>query len=1071
MRPAFDPSTESDSTRLLKRQAWMLFTDLNTRFNVLLEECGHLQDMIWSMLGNLKRLPDMDSDPTAALQRIIDFKNENENEDWNQIPWSLLPARQRALRSLYDYLGSLYVGIQHNRDTCREEFELLCRSWTPARFFWFSAQRALFVGRQFGTYTEQLEHAQFKLIQIAENNPGTLPQPTLLRRWNATLFGDFLSGYSRHVDWETQMLAHFEHGLGGSSQHSAEDLKRNRKHEYLIHAWAPVATSRVRSHHVTDQNTSIKPSKASRPRDVGDTDDAHTPTPDTARSWRFRSIKSAFFYLEMPLLFPLLYHECAHAHLDDGDVQLGFFGARNQLTEVLHQAATKELHLSQNYANWHALTGEIWADLIAVTLCGVGYVAALAMQLFGHTGPVLFETEDIGIDELGAARHRIWDVPAFRDEQVFWEVRLRIALAACNLLHDDELDPDMRDWLRGLSAAIDAYHDGGVAVFDFSVQHRKHWQYRRACSEAIVEAAMDVFQSDIFPKLRKYCSRDTITTAYRLPESVGTLIRNAVDHLYQAVFGEPPHPAPSAVAMTVRIEEISLRAKWCYARGAVRKLDSLGSDEKLITNLTRTYVDRIRNDGSGAFRIAMEWLFARFSAIDTIADAIIGRPVNGFKPWMESILDTEHWARIEQQLCQPPHGNRAQPEQDWSMADRTLLAAWLKLHEDATGARYQRWPKRLSRLLKELDQPKLFAALKQWLDESVSSPLSSGGEVGEALTREPSKPTERPVAAASSPDQAGTGVSPEPWFRVARLGTISLGVVWPSFIASRDTAGPFAVALLKVKDAYCESRAARKINDDIQTMRKAFGSSSHFEIPDPCFVPLLGEYSFLLYREHVTPVEPQHEVPARVQALLKPRGVLQLYGGCEDLLCARGREHCAAIACAHPDKREVISVSLIEFAYRWQAFDLRRKLAEQAEQFPGAKLFLSSGWETCILILWHRAAEDFWKVFWNGPLDLGGSCEHVQSYFGMRPRRFEAIRRSAKPVAPGNAESAETDDNGKVPIREFPLSDKLLGRFFAGLAECSGREDFRVRWKADSVDDMFRCLSELPPAFWQRPRR
>ncbi len=1059
---------EQDSDRLIKRHAWMLFTDLNTRFNILMEECAHLQDMVWGMLSDLEASSSKGGGQAQAddEQRIEPFKKEDMTA---RIPWSLLPARQRALRSLYNYLGSLYLAIESNQETCREQFHVLCRTWQPPQFFWFISQRALFIRDQFGIYTGQLEHAQFKLIQIAENIPGSLPQPTLLRRWNSALFGDFLSAYSRHVDWETAMLAYFERGSGRVEDYPDPDFAKERAHEYFIHSWGHVADSRVRSHEIRKR------------------------TPD-GQTWRFRSIRSAFFYLEMPLLFPLLYHECAHMHLEDGDAGKGFFGARNQLTNDLFEAARKEEpRLPQNRDVWHALTGEIWADLIAVALCGVGYVAALAMQLFGSNEAVFFQTGGVPIDGLGAERHRVYEVPAIGNEQVFWEVRLRLAIAVCNDLHNKDLGKHMLDWIHGLSSTIERYDQGGAAVFAFSVQHAEHWRYRRECSDKIVDTALERLQKGSLSRLKGYVGAKAITTAYRLPQGVGKLIREAVKGLHQGVFGgapsptleeEPPSPDEERQerieeislrakwcfadgAMKKLDEEISLRAKWCFAGGAMEKLDNMGYGDDKIIHLTKTYANRIRNDGSGAFRIAVECLLARFSATDAIADAIIGRPANGFDVWMRSVLpNPKDYDAFKVLLCDR-QGLDSHENKRWKLAERTTIASWLKLRKYATGDRFRRWLKQEEALLKDLNLPLLLEKLDCWLEEHVVSALK-----GDASTR-----------AVFNAGQASTSSHGNPeWFPIAPLGTISLGVIWPHYVATHKGATPFAKAMEAVRSAYCENPKVKQMNKDIEAMRIAFTSASDFKIPEPCFLPLIGQYAFLLYRDHLTPVERQHESPIRVQALLKPRAVLQVLGKATDLLCSQSSEdRGAGTSETMPPEQEtptrnegaVLSVSLIEFAYRWQAYELRRQLKALPHEFPDATLFLSSGWETCILVLVHQEEADFWKVLDNETLHLGSRCEHIQTYFGVRPERFDEIAKASEQNEASklcSAGPAQERDTG-ISARHFPLPRNQMAEFFQEIAECTGRDDFTVRWRAKTVGEMFERLCRLPQTFWKRTDR
>lgn len=1004
---------------LVKRHAWMLFTDLNTRFSILMEECAHLQDMVWAMLT------DLDDPLTINHDRVQDFKKPVLAQDESRSPWSQTPPRQRGLRSLYNQVGALYLAIEANQRTCRGHFNHLCMTWRADQFFWFVAQRGLFIRSQFDVYTDQLEHAQFKLIQIAENKPGSLPQPTLLRRWNSALFGDFLSAYSRHVDWETALLAWCEKEkdphLSITDSQSFAKFFQDRQHQYIVHSWGHISTSRVRSH-------AISPSALA----------------DNGKSWRFHSIRSAFFYLEMPLLFPILYHECAHIHLEIHADEGGLFADRADLTTLLADEAEYQPHLPQQRTVWHALTGELWADLIAVALGGVGFVAALAMQLFGNSDGVFFETDQVPIDQLGSVRHRIWDVPIFSQDQSFWEVRLRLAIAACQQLHATELDDQGQSWLHGLQCTLEFYRQGANEVFDFSEEHRQHWAHRSLASDEIVSRTLDAFSKGPFDRLKHYVGNQPVSTTYRINRDFGKEVEMAVNGLYEAIFGSAPspsevepgiawgrsHKAPGRRNKRLqRIEEISLRAKWCFSAGAIAKIDELQSDTGSLELVTDTYANRMRNDGSGAFRLAMEWVLARLGATDAIADSLRGRDIPGFPEWLADVLGKKETNGLEiwEECIKHLDDN-----------EKGRMARWLKLRNFDTDPRYQDlWPE----LTELLDRTNLFPKLDKWL-----------GQVGAHLGTIP---------------EANNSAGQAPWFKIAPLGTLSLGVISPQFVASRGEAVPYGDAMRVVHRAFAQNGIVNDLNTQIEGMKLAFGSESGFSVPTPYLLPLLGEYNFVLYREHLTPVERQHESPSRVQALLKPRAVLRLFRSGGGIL---SRDSGQASTAGPVDQRgasDVVAVSLIEFAYRWQAYELRDRLDRQSNAsdkrclFTAAELFLSSGWETCILVLRLPQVEDFWTLFWEQEgFGLGCGCEHVQTYFGAGWEHFDSIVNSEPPTR--NPASDDRRDVCNLPLRPNER-DSLCEAFY----ECSGRDDFTVCWHAKTVEEMFICLNRLSREFWQ----
>ncbi|KJV07131.1 hypothetical protein VZ94_06865 [Methylocucumis oryzae] len=197
--------------------------------------------------------------------------------------------------ALYDYLGGLVNGLLEHRNEVRERFECFLKFYyedlddsregnsQKETWFWFVALRGHLIHDVLGKYIVSLEHAHEKLIQILETKPAVPPQPTLLRRWNSSLHGRFLSEYSRHIDWETNILVNQlkENPL------DADKLRETRHLSSFIHSWAHTPTSML---------TYFKVRNGVKSEDV----------------YHFGSVRSAFFYLEMPQLYPLLYHECAH---------------------------------------------------------------------------------------------------------------------------------------------------------------------------------------------------------------------------------------------------------------------------------------------------------------------------------------------------------------------------------------------------------------------------------------------------------------------------------------------------------------------------------------------------------------------------------------------------------------------------------------------------------------------------------------------------------------------------------------------------------------------------------------
>ena len=82
-----------------------------------------------------------------------------------------------------------------------------------------------------------------------------------------------------------------------------------------------------------------------------------------------------------------------------------------------------------------------------------------------------------------------------------------------------------------------------------------------------------------------------------------------------------------------------------------------------------------------------------------------------------------------------------------------------------------------------------------------------------------------------------------------------------------------------------------------------------------------------------------------------------------------------------------MSVSLVDLRFRWQAYRLRERLMqlsaddtaqrEDVGRFAGTKLFLSSGWETCVLIMWSKDEKEFWDKYNELCLGARDQSDHV----------------------------------------------------------------------------------------------
>ena len=1011
---------KDELTAPMLRQAWLLFSDLNARFNVLYEECVHIQDTVAAMLEPPLPYPNvLPGDPLPPRHRIHDFQS-------NPVKWEMLSNRQRSLHNLFNYVGSLIVAFDRNKTHFREAFEALSRTRRYADFFWFAAQRNFYNNILFEEYTEFLEHAHEKLIQMRDNSAGGLPQSILLRRWNSALYGEFLSGYSRHVDWETHLI--WSLAIDRDVARANRQLDETRRRSFFIHSWTHIPASLVQRHRLLNAF-------------------------DDHGEGTFSAVRSAFFYLEMPLLFPLLYHECAHTRLrtlDDGESSVpgspvppgGQTPTSPEISESLLRAAERLRILTQHplpeedLGFWFEWASEIWADAIAVALGRAGYLAALSVQTFAQSQAVYFD-DHIGIplDERGHFRHRIWDLARCSKHESFWDVRLRTAIWVYEQVWAEELgtenSSDLRDWIDSLRSAMGAYDRGGEQVFQFSDQHVEWWRFRRRQSERIYRVVTESL-SPVLPVLRTYRRP---SSPYELDKKIASTIETAIRGLYNQVFED--HGAKVCIPEQIRIEELSLRTKWCFSAGILKWMNA----KKGADNIADAYADHVRNDGSGVVRVALEWILIRDSLYDNIADTIVGAPPGPYlKPLLgsegaEILDDTKHRDKEEKKLA---------------------LLRFLK-------------GRRMFSHKGPIARAEILRAFGDDIDRYIVKPVDDWMRTNAALALDPIGQKARGLGAAE--------------YRDLPLGTFAIGIIHPNFIArlgNQDSTGapPFPTAITRVREFYksADNRveaALRKLSDEV-------GRKIRFNVKSEV-LPLIGQYSFALFRDGVTPVERQDADSRMPEMMVKPRSVLQILGGCRLLRCNYEHNKCALNGCKPPDSDSFASISLIKYNYRWEVITLWKRLQEseaksglgaERPKYPAARLYLSSGWEDCILLLWHKDESDFWKTYED--LDLGSNrgCESVQTYLSFDENLgSNALAPDAFPEDLATTDVEAKQCHGPWPHCTFPQSDRWGRPFFRAGYERTGRYDCSVTWNARKVQEMGHILCNLPTEFWKKVDR
>lgn len=889
-------TAHGDITPVL-RIAWILFSDLSTRLNILSDECAHLQNTIFGLLPHTSNTTLGTAEPTNAPACITERPWVAANP--RDSTYHALPNHERALINLWNTVGSLAHGLDAHRLEASNCFHTAIESALDQKqrsesFYWFVAQRGHFLQDVFEFYTRQLQHAHQKLVQLLENMPGSLPNPLLLRRWHSAFYGEFLSEYSRHVNWQTQVLTwELVHGpLSDPVQF--DDFRKWRDTSFLTHTWDHIPTSRASRHRIDQGSFGRLPTQ-------------------------FGTVWSSFFYLEQPILFPLLYHECAHFRLGDPLInklqrreELAEFKSRpkrngNKFFDARDEAAATLASLVQleevDARFWQQFTEEVWADVLSIALGGTGYFSALVLQLFGQCGTRAFSPyeahadELISIDAFGSRKRQVREVPwpLFHadDHTYFWEARLRVAIEMTRLLHGNS------EWLRAISATVDYYSESYSVVFSAestSQMHESYAQLRMECNEW----ATDVCLRCLKPHVDNLKAHKDVDDVYRLDSEISKLIARAVTGYQSGVLGNfpglnLPEVKELKLPINVRLEDLCFLTRWHLSDFVAHVLIENRSAD-VGRRFVKTYANYMRNDGGTAFRLGLEWCVMRKELYEATADI--------FKDFADG--------------CNAALGTVSASLQKAAHQDRQIILA--SGFEEADGAEFLRRKRHLTR---ENYLPQHRVMSFPFTNDAIQIELTQSLDYFSRHT--------------------------VPFGCQVRVGTFYLGVLRPWEIAV-----PNSPEDLGEKGLYARAMEATKAyfaTAHEELMKRAYTAADYRHD----FAPLVGEYSFLAYSLGVTPVEKDihpYNVPKH---FTKPRFVIEVFrGGRAALTKPSNKDNLLA-----QSEHELGRITLFRFRYRWQWVEVC-KFVNARKNIIQPILLLSSGWEDAILITWHPCESEYW---------------------------------------------------------------------------------------------------------------
>lgn len=1005
------------------RLLWILYADANSRFDTLIEECAHLQDTIRGLIRrhdiadeflNNEELRVSDAD--AGFQRPIlrQFRDYGNFHD--------APSADQAYLCLWNFLGGLIYGLIANQNSHLDAFQkCLARLQinkggliNSEDLYWYIATRGYFLKDTFGFYTDQIEHAHEKLVQMLENQVSIPPAPLLFRRWNSAAYGEFLSEYSRQVNWEARTLVKNIRNdvfTATEDEHCGSEKKHNNKAASMTHTWTHHPSSLTKRFTINLENIDGK----------------------SGVEQRYAIVQSAYFYLEQPILFPLLYHECVHVNFPKDDItkleKNNFFRARLAVVESLRRAEFPGAPNVTNDQFWNHFTEEVWADTMSLALGGRAYLMPLALQVFGDNSGSEFthyqinEDSPYPIDQWGRVNYRKYEVqyPEL-SEAFFWEARL---LVSCRVLRafgrhkrgvkaaesrDDEI-------YTAVENLIDAWWESGAQAFrddQTSPEHANYWTYRREINEWVAETLLRSLV-DHLPELHgraDICSTYHIRPSVDEPSDESNGVANLINTNFSAYAQKNLGPGGSETELVLekagvhRLENVAVDAKWIASSRIARQLIDMEAAE----HWARNFASWVPNEGCVPYRIALEASRVKMSLFDSLADmldaqessisATVDRQPGIDAGWVKKRLEI-FASRIPKNLKKDSEFRRK------LLRRRGLTASDMVEHRCVDEVRF------LGKLLNELEV----------LTDDIMRLSSQAGDAG----------------------------------------TLTLGVIRPAEFIRRGNEqsndSPYAGAFRRVRESF---EAAAKGHDKMAGGRT--DSKLSKDKARGAVTSLIGEYQFMSYAPDSTPVERDFHPDGAPLMLIKPRFVVHI-GGLP--LCDLLKVHNGSWG----------RVSLIRFKYKYQWCHLLRRLECGLRASDGKvarnvySLYLSSAWEHVVLVTMHELPRDAWRLDKLGL--VAGNCSGVdiQSTY----------------IVPDDVLNSNKNNN---PLNSYSTSqgavnagEGWIGKF-AAWAEASdlvslvykrsGRFDYTVIWKNSGEKkegwELKACvdgLAKMPSHLWQ----
>jgi hypothetical protein len=592
---------------------WLLQLDLNNRHNVLTEEYRFLQESVLSITEEIN---------ISTLKREVAdgiFLHDMQ-------AWKTSKATERELITLYSSLVKLQTALNKSKTDADISFAQALEPRTANdAIFWYLSSRSTLINQVFEHCADRLRIAYTELAQAIDNFSGQLPQPLLMRRWNSNMYAEFLSLYSRHLNWQCQRFMAIACNNNADKQHDV--LKAVMQRTHSSHSWGHRSASKTK----IDSTRSAK---------------------NNLDLEYLTAIESSYFYLEQPTLFPLLLHENAHAYLGnnifdskDGDspseFQQSFERAVDGIEEFVDNLPPT---VSVDPNLLPLLMEEVWADVIGIVIGKDAYLFALALTIFAADGNDHFESlspRPLGIpleDAISLSNRRLFAGPSLRLTSTFWTTRLRCCLILLNQLapEEDNQYKNVPSFRKTLETSLDEWNQLTTAALGADKVGNDEFEMRQL--EILTNAAITDICSVEFAELKSTFSkyeaskpntdvpfvvsrRSSTKENTKQESSLISAIENGLEWFIKKQLSVSEFSGKNILPNILTLEQICPSIRWEVAKAVDIANKSNSKTPSSIQHFSEWQAHH-RTDGSSAFRVSLEVVLLEKSIFESLTNTI-----------------------------------------------------------------------------------------------------------------------------------------------------------------------------------------------------------------------------------------------------------------------------------------------------------------------------------------------------------------------------------------------------------------------------------------------------------------